>query len=55
MDMGTNARKTIMNQEVELKHGYIGIISRNYDNIEYKKRFIDSFKVNILISFIIFN
>ena len=33
MDKGTNARKTLLNEEIHLKLGYIGIVNRAQEDI----------------------
>jgi replication fork clamp-binding protein CrfC len=36
MDMGTNARKMLMNEEIPLRLGYIGIKNRSQEDINNK-------------------
>lgn len=36
MDKGTNAKKTLMGHEVELKYGFVGIINRSQADIQNK-------------------
>jgi len=43
MDSGTNAKKMLMNQEVELKYGYVGIKNRSQQDI------IDKIKVDVAL------
>jgi len=43
MDSGTNAKKTLLGQEVELKYGYVGIKNRSQQDI------IDKISVNVAL------
>ena len=36
MDRGTDAKKTLMNEEVPLRHGYIGVVNRTFQDIRNK-------------------
>jgi predicted membrane chloride channel (bestrophin family) len=47
MDSGTNAKKTLLGQEVELKYGYVGIKNRSQQDI------IDKISVNVALQVII--
>jgi len=46
MDAGTNAKKTLLGQEVELKYGYVGIKNRSQQDI------ID--KVSVMVALQVF-
>lgn len=40
MDKGSNCKKVIMNQEIVLKYGYVGVKNRNQQDINDNKRVI---------------